>query len=162
MFTGDRSGDWLYRALHRAGLASQPESVDRVDGLTLRGAWVTAAVRCAPPANRPSPAEREACRPFLERELDLLERVRVIVCLGVFSYDQILRILRDRGHGVPVPKPRFRHGVEVRAEGAPVVLGSYHPSQQNTFTGKLTEAMFDGIWRRARELGRPGGGSEGV
>ncbi len=167
MFTGDRSGDWLFRALHRAGFATQPTSSHRGDGLELRGAFLTAAVRCAPPANRPTPAERKACRPFLEAELDhFLPRVRCVVALGSFAFDQLLRVLRDRGGKVPVPKPRFGHGVEVPLSvpgpggpggpevgaDAPVLLGSYHPSQQNTFTGTLTEAAFDRIWSRARSL----------
>lgn len=152
MFTGDRSGDWLYRALHRAELATQPESTSRRDGLSLRGAYITAAVRCAPPANRPTPSEREACRPYLERELELLEGIQVIVALGAFAYAHVLRILRDRGLAIPSPAPRFAHGGEVRAGGRLTVLASYHPSQQNTFTGKLTERMFDAVWRRALEL----------
>jgi uracil-DNA glycosylase family 4 len=152
MFTGDRSGDWLYRALHRAGLASQPESVDRDDALRLDGVLVTAAVRCAPPANKPTPAERDACRPWLEAELDMLERVRVVVTLGGFAYAQTLRVLGDRGADLPRPKPRFGHLAEVRLGDGRAVLASYHPSQQNTFTGKLTEPMFDRVWARAREL----------
>jgi len=151
MFTGDRSGDWLFRALHRAGFATRPEATARDDGLELRDAWLTAAVRCAPPDNRPKPAERKACRPYLEAEFDLLERARVIVSLGGFSFDQVLRILRDRGRSVPVPKPAFGHGTEVRIDDQ-VLLASYHPSQQNTFTGRLTEPMFDRIWSRARDL----------
>jgi uracil-DNA glycosylase family 4 len=152
MFTGDRSGDWLYRALHRVGLASQPSSTHRGDGLELHGVLVTAAVRCAPPANNPTPAERAACRPWLERELDQLANVRVIVTLGSFAFEQTLRILTDRGADVPRPRPRFGHGVEVALGKAPTVLASYHPSQQNTFTGTLTEEMFDGMWGRARAL----------
>ena len=153
MFTGDRSGDWLYGALHRAGLASRPESTTRDDGLRLSGVLVTAVVRCAPPANRPTPAERDACRPWLEAELDLLERVRVFVTLGSFAYDQTLRMLGDRGTNVPSPKPRFGHLAEVGLGDGRAVLASYHPSQQNTFTGKLTQRMFDRVWARARELG---------
>ena len=158
MFTGDRSGDWLYAALHRAGFASIPESTSRVDGLVLRDAFVTAAVRCAPPANKPLPSERDACRPFLERELELLGRARVLVSLGGFSFQQVLRVWRERGGEVPRPAPKFGHGVEVElgasADGLPAVslLASYHPSQQNTFTGTLTEPMFDAIWRRANAL----------
>ena len=152
MFTGDRSGDWLYRALYRAGFANQPESSARGDGLELRDVLVSAAVRCAPPANRPSPVERDACRPWLERELDLLPHLRVIVTLGGFAYAQTLRILTDRGARVPRPRPGFGHGAELVLENAPTVLASYHPSQQNTFTGKLTEEMFDRIWSRARAL----------
>lgn len=152
MFTGDRSGDWLYGALHRAGLASRPDSTHRDDGLELNDVVITAAVRCAPPANKPSPGERDRCAPWLHREIDLLERVRVIVALGGFAYVQALRVLAERG--IPVPRPRtpFGHGVEVPLEGAPTLLCSYHPSQQNTFTGRLTEPMFDAIWARARML----------
>ena len=152
MFTGDRSGDWLYRALHRAGLASQPTSTDRGDGLRLVDVLVTAAVRCAPPANKPTPDERDACRGWLERELDLFPKVKVAVALGSFAYGQVLRIYGDRGLPVPRPRPRFGHGVQIDLEGGPSVLASYHPSQQNTFTGTLTEEMFDAIWTRARQL----------
>ena len=162
MFTGDRSGDWLFRALHRAGFASQPESVAADDGLTLSDAWITAVVRCAPPGNRPTPSERRNCRPYLERELDLLEEVRVIVTLGGYAYRHVMRVLRDRGADVPSPMPAFAHGLEVEVAaggpegGAPhrrsTLLASYHPSQQNTFTGVLTEAAFDRVWERAREL----------
>lgn len=154
MFTGDRSGDWLYRALHRAGFASQPEGRTADDGLTLSGAYITAAVRCAPPDNRPTPDERDSCRPFLERELDVLAGARVIVTLGGFAFNQVLRLLGARGLPVPRPRPRFTHGVEVSL-GDTTVLGSYHPSQQNTFTGKLTEPMFDAVWERARRLSSP-------
>jgi uracil-DNA glycosylase family 4 len=148
MFTGDRSGDWLYRAMHRTGFASQPTSRRRGDGLRLRGAYVTAAVRCAPPGNRPTPAERDACRPWLEAELDLLGGVQVIVCLGSFAFDQMLRVLSARGVAIPVPRPRFGHGTAVETpEG--MVLGSYHPSQQNTFTGRLTEEMLDAVFAEA-------------
>ncbi len=149
MFTGDRSGDWLYRAMHRAGFASQASSRRRGDGLRLRDAYVTAAVRCAPPGNKPTPAEREACRPWLEAELDLLGRVEVIVCLGGFAFDQLLRVLAGRGLPVPSPRPRFGHGSVVALEGR-TVLGSYHPSQQNTFTGRLTEEMLDDVFADAR------------
>ncbi len=151
MFTGDRSGDWLYRALHRAGLANQPLSSDRGDGLELTGAYVTAAVRCAPPANKPSAEERDRCRPFLLRELALLERVRVIVALGAFGWNQALRALGEAGHPLPSPRPRFGHLAE-RTIGPHALVGSYHPSQQNTFTGRLTEPMFDAVWARALEL----------
>ncbi len=154
MFTGDRSGDWLYRALHRAGFASQPDSTGRDDGLVLRNAWVTAAVRCAPPANKPTAGERERCRAYLERELDFFADARAIVALGGFSFSALLRIFRERGEAVPRPAPRFGHGVEV-AVGRRLLIGSYHPSQQNTFTGTLTEPMFDAIWTRAAELVRP-------
>ncbi len=153
MFTGDRSGDLLYPALHRAGLATRPDSVSRHDDLALKGTWITAAVRCAPPGNRPTPAERDACRPFLEREWDLLPHLRVVVALGAFAFAVVLRLLRDRGEVLPRPLPRFGHAAEVRVRRDLTVLASYHPSQQNTFTGKLTEEMFDAIWRRARTLG---------
>lgn len=162
MFTGDRSGDWLFRALHRAGYANQAASRNREDGLELRGAWLTASLRCAPPGNRPTPAERRSCRPFLEAEFDhLLPRLSVIVALGALAFDHVLRIARDRGLAVPRPKPRFGHGREValgRGAGSSVLtlLASYHPSQQNTFTGTLTEASFDAIWDRARQLDRGG------
>ena len=148
VFTGDRSGDWLFAALWRAGLANQPTSVSREDGLTLRDCWVSAAVRCAPPDNRPTPAERDTCLPYFTRELDLLARARVVVCLGGFAWDAALRVLRDV---VPRPKPRFGHGAEASA-GELTLLGSYHVSQQNTFTGRLTEPMLDAVFARAREL----------
>jgi len=155
MFTGDRSGDWLYRALHRAGFASQAESTGRKDGLTVRDSWITAAVRCAPPGNRPSPAERDACSHWLSDEIELLPRARVAVALGGFGWDALLRVLRGRGWEVPVPKPKFGHlaMVDLAGEGRRLMLiGSYHPSQQNTFTGRLTEDMFDEVWRTAREF----------
>jgi uracil-DNA glycosylase family 4 len=149
MFTGDRSGDWLYRAMYRAGYASQPTSRDRSDGLVLRDAFVTAAVRCAPPGNRPSPAEREACRPWLEAELDLLREVHAIVCLGGFAFDHVQRVLAARAVTIPRPRPAFGHLVVVETSG-PVLIGSYHPSQQNTFTGRLTEEMLDAVFAEAR------------
>jgi len=151
MFTGDRSGDWLYAALHRAGYASQPEATERSDGLRLRDAFVTAVVRCAPPANRPSPAERDNCLPYLRRELGLLERCQTLVALGSFAWDGSLLALRGLGEAVPRPKPRFGHGAEA-AVGGWRLLGCYHPSQQNTFTGRLTEPMLDAVFARAREL----------
>jgi uracil-DNA glycosylase family 4 len=155
MFTGDRSGDWLYRALHRAGFASQAESTGRNDGLTVRDVWITAAVRCAPPGNRPSPAERDACSHWLSDEFALLPHARVAVALGGFGWDGLLRVLRGRGWEVPVPKPKFGHlaMADLAGEGRRLTLiGSYHPSQQNTFTGRLTEDMFDEVWRTACEL----------
>jgi uracil-DNA glycosylase family 4 len=155
MFTGDRSGDWLYAALHRAGLANRPTSTGRDDGLELRGAWVTAAVRCAPPANKPTVAERDRCRPFLDRELVLLPNARVLVALGSFGWDAALRALAADGSEVPRPKPRFGHGAEVEVGGR-TLLGSYHPSQQNTFTGRLTEAMLDAVLERAVRIGSGG------
>ena len=151
MFTGDRSGDWLYRAMHRAGFANQPLSRDRDDGLELRGAYVTAGVRCAPPKNRPAAAERDRCAPYLLRELDALwPDLHSIVALGGFAFRLVLGLLAGRDLPVPRPRPRFGHGVEVDL-GRVAVLASYHPSQQNTFTGRLTEPMFDRVWRRAAE-----------
>ena len=152
VFTGDRSGDWLFGALHRVGMANQPESVSVDDGLTLHRCWVAAAVRCAPPANKPTPAERDTCLPYAIRELELLAGVRVIVCLGSFAWDAALRILAAAGSTVPRPRPKFGHGAEATI-GERVLLGCYHPSQQNTFTGKLTRPMIDDVMRRARELG---------
>jgi uracil-DNA glycosylase len=149
IFTGDRSGDWLFAALWRAGLANQPESVHRGDGLKLDGCYVTAAVRCAPPGNRPLPAERDNCLPYLERELRLLARVQVIVCLGGFAWDAALRVLAVLGLPLPRPRPRFGHGATL-ALGRFTLLGCYHPSQQNTFTGRLTEPMLDEIFERAK------------
>ena len=146
VFTGDRSGDWLYRAMHRAGLASQPTSVSADDGLRLRGAWVTAAVKCAPPGNRPLPDERAACLPFLRRELALLGGVRVVVCLGGFAWEVACAEFGLR------PRPRFGHGHEAEVPGGPTLLGSFHPSQQNTFTGRLTEPMLDTVFARAVAL----------
>jgi uracil-DNA glycosylase len=151
MFTGDRSGDWLYAALHRAGYANQPTSERRDDGLLLDDAYVTAVVRCAPPANRPTPEERDSCLPYLERELAILERCRTIVALGAFAWDGALRAIRSLGGEVPRPRPRFGHGVEVEV-GRWTLLGCYHPSQQNTFTGRLTEPMIDKVFSRARDL----------
>jgi uracil-DNA glycosylase family 4 len=151
IFTGDRSGDWLFAALWRAGVANQPLSRDRADGLRLTGCYVTAAVRCAPPANRPQPAERDNCLPYLVRELELLTGVRAIVCLGGYAWDAALRALSARGVQLPRPRPRFGHGAEM-ALGGYTLLGCYHPSQQNTFTGRLTEAMLDDVFARARGL----------
>jgi uracil-DNA glycosylase family 4 len=151
IFTGDRSGDWLYGALHRAGFANQARSEHRDDGLRLRDAFVTAVNRCPPPANRPTPAERDNCLPYLVEELRLLNRARVIVALGSFAWDGALRAMRSLGNDVARPKPRFGHGVEAGI-GSFELLGCYHPSQQNTFTGKLTEAMLDEVFARARSL----------
>jgi uracil-DNA glycosylase family 4 len=151
MFTGDRSGEWLYAALHRAGYANRPGSERRGDGLRLTDAYVTAVVRCAPPANKPTPAERDNCLPYLERELELLDRCRAIVALGAFAWDGVLRAGRALGVEVPRPRPRFGHGAEAEL-GRWALLGCYHPSQQNTFTGKLTVPMIDAVFRRAREL----------
>jgi len=151
VFTGDRSGDWLYAALHRSGYANSPHSVRADDGLALTDAYVVAAVRCAPPANRPTPAERDRCLPFLARELDLLDRVEVVVVLGGFAYEALWKVLGDRGDALPRPRPKFGHGVEVDTPRA-TILGCYHPSQQNTFTGRLTEPMLDAVFARARAL----------
>ena len=151
VFTGDRSGDWLFAALHRAGFANQPTSVSADDGLRLHGAWVTAVNRCAPPANRPTPTERDNCLPYLVAELELLTAARVIVALGSYGWDGALLALRARGADVPRPKPRFGHGAEAPV-GDITLLGCFHPSQQNTFTGKLTEGMMDAVLARAREL----------
>jgi len=151
MFTGDRSGEWLYAALHRAGFANRPESERRDDELRLRDAWVTAVVRCAPPANKPTPDERDTCLPFLERELELLERCRVLVALGAFAWDGALRAARALGAELPRPRPRFGHGAEADL-GRWRLVGCFHPSQQNTFTGKLTVPMIDAVFARAREL----------
>jgi uracil-DNA glycosylase family 4 len=151
IFTGDRSGDFLFAALHRTGFANQPISTSIDDGLCLRDAWVTAAVRCAPPANRPTVQEREDCLPWSVRELELLGQLRVAVCLGVFAWNAALRLLKAAGEPPPRPRPRFAHGAE-HAGGRLVLLGCFHPSQQNTFTGRLTAPMMDAVLARAREL----------
>jgi uracil-DNA glycosylase family 4 len=148
VFTGDRSGDFLFAALHRAGFANQPTAVSRDDGLRLRDAYVAAAVRCAPPANKPTPAERNECHPYLVRELALLPRLTVVVALGAFAYESVWRALVDAGVELPARRPRFAHGLEV--DGSVAVLGSYHPSQQNTFTGRLTPTMLDAVLAGAR------------
>jgi uracil-DNA glycosylase len=146
VFTGDRSGDWLFGSMHRTGFANQPTSVTRDDGLKLRGAFVAAAVRCAPPANKPLPAERDNSLPDAARELELLPGIRVIVCLGSYAWDAAARLLQLR------PKPKFGHGTEFDPEGGPTLIGCYHPSQQNTFTGVLTQEMMDSVFMRAREI----------
>jgi uracil-DNA glycosylase family 4 len=146
MFTGDRSGDWLYGALYRAGLANQPTSTRRDDGLRLDGAYVAAAVRCAPPSNQPTPEERDRCRPFLERELAALEQARVYLALGGFAYAALASVVGLR------PRPRFGHGAEVPLPNGRTIVCSFHPSQQNTFTGKLTQPMFDAVVTRAQAL----------
>ncbi|HJO04082.1 MAG TPA: uracil-DNA glycosylase [Acidobacteriota bacterium] len=164
MFTGDRSGDWLYRALFETGFSSQPDARHQNDGLTLHDAFITAANRCAPPGNKPTPTEREECRPFLEREFDLIDSegpgIRAIVALGQFAYDHSMRLLRDRGAAVPRPKPQFGHGRRFTAGAGGVagvfprcdveLIASYHPSQQNTFTGKLTLEMLVAVFQAAR------------
>jgi uracil-DNA glycosylase family 4 len=163
IFTGDRSGDFLYPSLHRAGLSNQSTSTRRGDGLALRSTYVAAVNRCAPPANRPTPLERDNCLPYLEREIAALGGLAVIVALGSFAWDGVLRALAALGHRVR-PKPRFAHGAEA-AVGPYVLLGSYHPSQQNTFTGTLTQEMLDAVLARAAELGAssrsPSGGEAG-
>jgi uracil-DNA glycosylase family 4 len=152
MFTGDRSGDWLFTALHRAGLANQATAVSRNDGLRLRDVYIAAVVRCAPPANKPTPEERDNCLPFLERELELLDRARVVVALGKFGWDGFLKAAATIGIPTPRPKPRFGHGAEARLDERLTLLGCFHPSQQNTFTGKLTVPMIDAVFARAKEL----------
>jgi uracil-DNA glycosylase family 4 len=146
VFTGDRSGDWLFASMYRTGFANQPHSVSRDDGLELHDAFVAAAVRCAPPANKPLPEERDNCLPYAREELDLMPSVRVIVCLGAFAWDAACRLYGIR------PRPRFGHGAESPVEEGPILLGCFHPSQQNTFTGKLTEPMIDSVFQRASIL----------
>ncbi len=150
IFTGDESGNWLYAALHRAGFANQPTSTDRDDGLRLRGAFVTAIARCAPPDNRPTREEIETCRRHLLGERTLLDRVRVVVALGKIAHDGFLAAERARGAAVPRPLPRFAHGAEHELPSGIVLVDSYHPSQQNTFTGRLTRPMLDAVFARAR------------
>ncbi len=146
MFTGDRSGDWLFASLHRTGFANQPHSVSRDDGLTLTDIWVTAPVRCAPPANKPTTTERDTCRRFIDAELALLDRAKVFVALGAFGYEAVAKLLGVR------PRPRFGHGVQAPAPDGRTIICSYHVSQQNTFTGKLTEPMLDSVFLQARSL----------
>jgi uracil-DNA glycosylase family 4 len=150
IFTGDRSGDFLFRSMYRTGLANQPTSVSRDDGLRLLGSYVAAVNRCAPPGNRPTPLERDACLPFLEREIAALRRLRVVVALGAFAWDGALRAMSGLGYRVR-PRPAFGHAAEASV-GPYALLGCFHPSQQNTFTGKLTEPMLDAVFERAVEL----------
>jgi uracil-DNA glycosylase family 4 len=150
MFTGDRSGEWLYRALHETGFANQPGSTARGDALALRNAWVTSMVKCAPPDNKPSPDERDACLEWMITEFGLLAQVKVIVALGNFGWDGALRVLATHGHTLP-RKPKFGHGAHARV-GEVQLLGSYHPSQQNTFTKRLTAAMLRDVFQRAAQL----------
>jgi len=150
IFTGDRSGDFLYAALHRTGLSSRPQSVSRDDGLQLRGVYLTSVNRCAPPGNRPTPEERDTCLPYLVRELRSLEEVRASVALGAFAWDGVLRAFSTLGHRVR-PRPAFSHGAEV-VIGPYTLLGCFHPSQQNTFTGKLTPSMLDAVLARAKAV----------
>ena len=151
MFTGDRSGDWLYASMHRTGFANQPHAVSVDDGLLLSDAYITAPVRCAPPANKPTLEERDTCLTYLVRELALLPNVRVIVTLGKFAWDAALKVLSMTGEDLPKPKPKFGHLAEAQV-GRLSLLGSYHPSQQNTFTGKLTAPMMDAVFDRARSI----------
>ena len=146
VFTGDRSGDWLFASMCRTGFANQPTSTHVDDGLRLDDVYIAAAVRCAPPDNKPTIVERDTCLPYLVREMELLERVRVVVVLGQFAYDVVARLLGVR------PRPRFGHGVEVPVDDGRTILCSFHPSQQNTFTGRLTEPMLDAVFTRARDL----------
>jgi uracil-DNA glycosylase family 4 len=147
VFTGDRSGDWLFASLYRTGYANQPESVSADDGLELHDVWIAAAVRCAPPGNKPMPAERDACLPYAAEELELLPRVEAIVALGAFAWDAALRL-----HGGVRPRPKFGHLAEAALPDERVLIGCFHPSQQNTFTGKLTEPMLDAVFERARAV----------
>jgi uracil-DNA glycosylase family 4 len=148
VFTGDRSGDFLYAALHRAGLANQPTAVSRDDGLRLHGVYITAAARCAPPANKPTPKQLDNCRPYLIEESQTLEP-RAIVCLGSIAWNAVVASLAARGFALPRPRPKFTHAAEVSI-GNTTILGCYHVSQQNTFTGRLTEAMLDDVINRAK------------
>jgi uracil-DNA glycosylase family 4 len=150
MFTGDRSGDWLYGALYRAGFSNQPNSNHRADGLELTDCYITAAVHCAPPDNKPSLLEFKHCRPYLVRELRLFEDLRVVIVLGKIAFDSFIAAYRESGGTVPKPLPKFGHGVVVELPQGLKLLCSYHPSQQNTFTGRLTEPMFQAIFRQAR------------
>jgi uracil-DNA glycosylase family 4 len=153
IFTGDRSGDWLYGALFRHGFASQPESVSKDDGMRVKDVYIAAAARCAPPDNRPTPEELARCRPYLSEELGALTKLRVVIALGGIAWEAMLRVWMEDGHGIPRPRPKFGHGAVARvAADLPVLLGSYHPSQQNTQTGRLTVPMFDSVFRRAKEL----------
>jgi uracil-DNA glycosylase len=152
VFTGDRSGDWLYRSMYRAGLARIETSTSLDDGQELLGVRLLAAVRCAPPGNAPTPQERDTCSPWLDRELALLGQSRIFVALGNFAWTSLLAALARRGSRPPSPRPAFKHGAEVRLDSGEVLLASFHPSQQNTFTGRLTEEMLDGVFARAAEV----------
>lgn len=156
IFTGDRSGDFMFASLHRTGFANQPTSVSADDGLTLTGMWIAAAVRCAPPANRPTPAERDNCLGWTLREVHELARLRLIVCLGSFAWDAALRLRTALGHATPKPRPRFGHDVLALAGEPLPLLGCFHPSQQNTFTGRLTPPMMDAVFEHARGLADAG------
>src|SRR5215470_10566607 len=151
IFTGDRSGDWLYTTLYKFGFSSLPESLHRDDGLKLTDCYIAAAARCAPPGNKPLPVEFDRCRPYLVREIELLKHLRVVIALGKIGFDEFLKAYAQSGGTVPKPRPRFGHG-SVAQFGRLTLLGSYHPSQQNTFTGKLTHEMFDGVFKRAKGI----------
>lgn len=155
MFTGDRSGEWLFRALFEAGFATQPESLGRADRLALLDTWVTAPVRCAPPANKPTTVERDNCAGWFDAELDLLPNKTVFICLGQYGYHSLWRYLGGRGASLPKPRPKFGHGVEISLSEGRTLLLSFHPSQQNTFTGRLTREMFAAIFDRAQQLSAP-------
>jgi uracil-DNA glycosylase family 4 len=161
IFTGDRSGDWLYDALYEFGFANQPTSVHRDDGLRLTDCYIAAAVRCAPPDNKPEPSEFDACRPYLLEELRLLTRVRVVVALGKIAFDQYLKACRELGRPRVSPAPVFSHGATYRLPWGVTLIGSYHPSQQNTFTGKLTRGMFHRVFRAARNAVARAGAAAG-
>ena len=152
VFTGDRSGDWLYEALHRLKFANQASSTHRDDGLVLADCYVGATVRCAPPGNKPLPKEFDACRPYVMEEIRLLKKVKVVVALGKIAFDHYLKAWRELGHPTPNPAPRFGHGAVYQLPWGVTLIGSYHPSQQNTFTGRLTRPMLDAVFRRARQL----------
>jgi len=152
IFTGDRSGDWLYETLYAFGFSSQPTSTRCNDGLKLKDCYICAAVRCAPPDNKPAPQEFERCRPYLVQELKLLKDVQVVVALGKIAFDSFLKAYQENGGIVPKPRPQFGHGSSARLGDGLTVLGSYHPSQQNTFTGKLTRAMFHAVFKQAKQI----------
>lgn len=152
VFTGDRSGDWLYETLHAFGFANQPESIHRDDGLSLQNCFVAAAVRCAPPANKPTKEEFETCRSFVVQELECLNHIQVVVALGKIAFDEYLRTCLSMGNALSAPRPKFSHGAEYPLPWGVTLLGSYHPSQQNTFTGKLTRPMFHRVFQRAKTI----------
>jgi uracil-DNA glycosylase family 4 len=151
VFTGDRSGDWLYEALHAFGFANQPTSTHKGDGLRPIDCYIAAVVRCAPPGNKPLPKEFDTCRPYVMEEIRLLKKVKVVVALGKIAFDHYLKACREIGHAPPAPIPKFGHGVVHRLPWGVTLIGSYHPSQQNTFTGKLTRSMFHAVFRKARK-----------
>ncbi|MFQ5891107.1 MAG: uracil-DNA glycosylase [Gemmatimonadota bacterium] len=162
MFTGDRSGDWLYETLYTFGFSNQPTSVQRDDGLRLNGCYITAAVRCAPPVNKPAKEEFESCRPYLAQELKLLRSIRVVVALGKIAFDSFLKAYSENGGAIPKPRPRFGHGASVNLREHLTLLASYHPSQQNTFTGRLTRKMFHEVFQAAGDLLEQNSNSKGT